>query len=81
MVKAKVHWKYKKRIEEARTLQVAMEALCDQQGRLLDPILDRAECMDITTLEELVNTLPPGFHRCEIRGILRRKKENQNEQK
>lgn len=59
---------------EALELERQFEELTDKQGRLLDPVLDRAADMDDDELLWWVQNMPGGFHRCEMRGIIRRRK-------
>ena len=61
-------------LEEALDNERQMNEISDRQGDLLDPILDRAPDMDDEELVWWIKHMPGGFHRAEMRGIIRRRK-------
>lgn len=68
--------KFKEVLDQARKLEQSGQDLADQQARLLDPILIRIMREgNIAEAEHLVQQLPTGFHRTELRVWLTHQKE------
>jgi len=61
------------KIAAAWKLERKFQELCEEEKEL-DPLLDKVEFINNENLEYLLDKLPAGFHRGELRGILRRRK-------
>ena len=57
-------------------LEEKFKQICDQQGQALDRVLEYAQTVSIDELTYLLEKMPPGFHRSEIRYLLRSKAGN-----
>lgn len=61
-------------LEQALDIERQLKELTLRQLDVLDPVLDRAADMDDEDLVWWIKHMPGGFHRSEMRGILRRRK-------
>lgn len=57
-------------------LEEKFDQICDQQNQALDHVLEYAQTVSIDELAALLEKMPPGFHRSEMRYLLRSKAGN-----